>query len=298
MSGTGLSRRRLLAVGTCWLCTGGARAEVPVCEDLQAPPPVTLTAAERERDTIFLLLAMALTFDGWAVDRDRADLVAAFREAEPDREFPDYAGHNIAAVIVDDVGRVVSFALNRNVALNSTLEHAEARAVRNAIRLSNSRAAPEGPKKWSFGAILRRHDLYTTLEPCAQCAGIMDLANLQRTVFAQDDPTQHHLVDVIYNLRRKSGAAAPLPVAADFFPLWQRLAEAARLFYERAARTGGPAGATAFLQTVEAYRLFREGAQLLEAHEAENSVNASILEDVRALRRGWGPFIAAGVGPA
>jgi len=50
-----------------------------------------LSPGEAERHTIFLLLAMALVYDGWGVDRARPDLVAAYATAEPQRRFPDYA---------------------------------------------------------------------------------------------------------------------------------------------------------------------------------------------------------------
>lgn len=300
MSGSAFSRRHLIAAGACWLCAGRrVRAEAPPpCDDLQAAPVVEMSAAERERHTIFLSLAVTLAFDAWTVDRGRPDLVAAYAEAEPGRVFPDYAGHNVGALIVDAEGRVVSLALNRNVALNSTLEHAEARAVRHAIGLANAAAGPAGPKRWSFGGILREHRLYATLEPCVQCAGIMDLANLEQTIFAQEDPAQRHLVDVIYNVQHRAGAAAPLPVAATFFPLWDRLADAHRAFTARARQAGGPSGATAFLETVEAYRVFADGARLFDTLEAREPANARRLDEARALRRGWSAWISNGVGPA
>ena len=246
---------------------------------------------------MFLLLAMALTYDGWTVDRSRPDLVAAYAQAEPGRSFPDYAGHNIGALVVEPSGQVVSFALNRNVALNSSLEHAEARAVRRAIGIANAEAGPEGPTRWSFGALLRRDCVYTTLEPCAQCAGIMDLANLRQTIFAQEDPTQRHMVNVIYNLQHRAGAGAPLPIAGAFFPFWHRLAEAARQFQLSVEGKSGPSGPTAFLETIEAYRIYRDAAQLFETFEPRDAANTQSLAAARALRRRWSLWLPEGVGP-
>ena len=237
MNRAGLSRRSVIVGAGCVLgCTGNAygqlaphRAPSPCCTD--AAPAVTLSAEERERHTIFVLLAMALTHDGWGVDRTRPDLVAAYAAAEPKRSFSDYLGHNIGAVVVDRNSRVVCFALNRSVELNSTLEHAEARGIRAAFAIANAGLAPGAPPPWTFGRLLRLDRLYTTLEPCAQCAGIMDLANVQEVVFAQDDPGQHHIVDILYNLPREgermrrrcpslpisclSGRISPLPTAGS-----------------------------------------------------------------------------------
>ena len=38
------------------------------------------------------------------------------------------------------------------------------------------------------GYTLKGHTVYTTLEPCAQCSGMMVLTNIRRTVYGQTDP--------------------------------------------------------------------------------------------------------------
>jgi len=300
MKSASLSRRGALLGAACLVCCGGAHGATPpapTCTDVTAAPVLKLSPAEAERHTIFLLLAMALVYDGWGVDRARPDLVAAYAAAEPQRRFPDYAGHNIGAVLVDRGFQVVSFALNRNVALNSTLEHAEERAIRNAIRIANDSAGPAGPKPWSFGSLLREDRIYTTLEPCAQCAGIMDLANIRAVIYGQDDPSQRHLVDVIYNLQQRPGSpGAPLPIRASFSPYWDRLASGFERFQAQPS-AGLPAGATSFLETVEAYKIYREAAQKFDAWETSDPENVAALRGAREFRARWQPSVADGVAP-
>ncbi len=292
MSGPRLSRRDAL-LGVVSLCGCGAAlrarsAEAPSdLTDLTAAPAVALAPAEEERHSILLLLAMALLFDAWGVDRASPAQLAAYAEAAPGRRFPDYLGHNIGALLVDKNNNITCFALNRSVALNSTLAHAEARAVGAAIEQANGSRPKTATPAWTFGALLRGDRLYGTLEPCAQCAGIMDLANLGGVVYAQDDPGQRNIANVVYNLHSRPGdPGAPLPIRATFLPFWDMLAAAYRHFVG-GAPPGSRTGLTSFLQTVEAYRIYAMAASAFEALQAAHPENDMVLREARAFRARW-----------
>ncbi|HKM63322.1 MAG TPA: hypothetical protein VJY39_12620 [Acidisphaera sp.] len=304
MSLARLSRRSAIIGAGCLLgCTGAAHGQLaphqassPRCPD--AAPAVTLSAEERERHAIFMLLAMALTHDGWGVDRSRPDLVAAYAAVEPKRSFSDYLGHNIGAVLVGRDSQIVCFALNRSVELNSTLERAEARCIRAAFAIANAGLVPGALPPWTFGRLLQPDRLYTTLEPCAQCAGIMDLANVQAVVFAQDDPGQHHIVDILYNLPRERGEpAAPLPLAADFLPVWKDLAASYNRFLATAL-PDGRTGVTSFLQSVDAYLIYRDAAARFADMRVQHRANEDPLRDARAFRAEWGAKVQSGLVPS
>ncbi len=303
MNSATFTRRGALGAAACALCSavvGRARSEPqPMsCDDLEIPPQIRLEPSERERDTIFLMLTMALVYDGWGVDRQNPDAGAKYAAFEPGRRFSDYMGYNIGALLVDDGGRIVSFALNRNVALNSSLEHAEARAVRNAFRIANAAAGPLGPKRWSFGALLSHDRNYSTLEPCAQCAGIIDLARIPAIIYGQDDPAQRHVAEVLYNLQRGPDAqGAPLPIPATFTPYWSRLAQAYESFHEEATRKGELSGATSFLATIEAYEVYRDAARDFAALTPKFPSNGEALSAARAFRARVAGRIADGVAP-
>lgn len=80
----------------------------------------------------------------------------------------------VGAVVVRS-GRLLAESHNRTVAWADPTAHAELVAIRLAARRRGD---------WRLDGCT----LYTTLEPCAQCAGAVVLARLDRVVFAAADP--------------------------------------------------------------------------------------------------------------
>lgn len=80
----------------------------------------------------------------------------------------------VGAVVVCN-GRLVAESHNRTVEWTDPTAHAELAAIRSAARRRGD---------WRLNGCT----LYTTLEPCAQCAGAIVLARLDRLVFAAADP--------------------------------------------------------------------------------------------------------------
>ncbi|MCY3678222.1 MAG: nucleoside deaminase [Gemmatimonadetes bacterium] len=80
----------------------------------------------------------------------------------------------VGAVIVRE-GEVIAEAHNRTVEDSDPTAHAEALAIRRAARSLGD---------WR----LENCTLYTTLEPCALCAGAVVLARIPRLVFGAADP--------------------------------------------------------------------------------------------------------------
>ena len=80
----------------------------------------------------------------------------------------------VGAVVVLD-GRIVGLGWNRNLADSDPSAHAEVVALRQAgANVGNHR--------------LSDCELFTTIEPCAMCAGAMIHARLKRLVYGADDP--------------------------------------------------------------------------------------------------------------
>ncbi|MDE2796265.1 MAG: tRNA adenosine(34) deaminase TadA [Gemmatimonadota bacterium] len=80
----------------------------------------------------------------------------------------------VGAAIVRD-GVVLAESHNRTVELSDPTAHAELVAIRAAARRLGD---------WRLTGCT----LYTTLEPCAQCAGAIVLARIPRLVFGAHDP--------------------------------------------------------------------------------------------------------------
>jgi tRNA(Arg) A34 adenosine deaminase TadA len=138
-----------------------------------------------------------------------------------------YLGHNIAALAVDADGRVIDFDFNHNEVFNSSVEHAESRLLRRLFSLTqiqdtwktagNGSVAATSQNEGYYGNLLSGVTLYTTLESCAQCSGIMALAKVKQVVYLQTDPGQYGVGNIMRNMTAGTGLPAPQPVPAERF---------------------------------------------------------------------------------
>jgi tRNA(Arg) A34 adenosine deaminase TadA len=186
-----------------------------------------------------------------------------------------YLGHNIAAIAVDARGTVVDFEFNHNQIFNSSVEHAESRLLRRLFSLSQvaeawsvmephatmaddgsggslaskpfvfAVSAPPTPSprldatgiRVSYAKLLTDVTIYTSLESCAQCSGIMALADVREVVYLQPDQGQYLIGNIMFKATTTMGygARAPEPIAADAFdlPQYGRLVAAHQVFAQR-----------------------------------------------------------------
>jgi tRNA(Arg) A34 adenosine deaminase TadA len=83
-------------------------------------------------------------------------------------------GHNIGGIVVNGEFEVVNFERNSNNALCSGTQHGEVRTILKQLYVSATTSLP-------------LHQIYTSLEPCMMCSGMMMQQNLLRTVYMQTD---------------------------------------------------------------------------------------------------------------
>jgi tRNA(Arg) A34 adenosine deaminase TadA len=210
----------------------------PVSELVTVTPPAFEPGA-RERHKIHALLLMALVrrwFNGNMLGaatgvyprRGKQLLVMLPKDGAGVYAGGDYVGHNIAALAVDGDGAVIDFDFNHNEVFNSSVEHAESRLVRRLFALDRLADASRPPRPANaYSTLLSDVTIYTSLESCAQCSGIMTLANVGTIVYLQHDPGQYAIGNVMRNCTlmaqyRPDGPtppppkyAAPLPVSGD-----------------------------------------------------------------------------------
>jgi tRNA(Arg) A34 adenosine deaminase TadA len=137
-----------------------------------------------------------------------------------------YLGHNIACIAVDGNGEIIDFDFNHNDFFRSSAEHAESRMVRRLFSLTdifdNWRTGQRVAKPRA--ASLNDVTLYTTLESCAQCSGVMSLAGVKQIIYLQNDFTAYKIGNIMYNLANRlnvtdpqgkasSVPGAPIPIA-------------------------------------------------------------------------------------
>jgi tRNA(Arg) A34 adenosine deaminase TadA len=225
-----------------------------------------------------------------AVGRYRGDMIA---DPEGTRvNWDRYLGHNIACIAVDGNGAIIDFDFNHNDFFRSTVEHAESRLVRRLFSLTG------GFDSWRLGqdngdhsSVFSLNDvtLYTSLESCAQCSGIMSLAGVKQIIYMQNDFTAYMIGNIMYNLANRSQAGAlpgaPVPIPASEIGLdeFQLLNEGNDAFcneQQGAEQRNEPSKAfflspdgkptfspsiTSFLCTDEARAIFEQGATKLDA---------------------------------
>lgn len=179
----------------------------------------------------------------------------------------DYLGHNIAAFAVDREGYIIDFDFNHNQLFNNSTQHAEARLLQRLFSLNQIHDS------WNIGAINNRTinygqalqgvSIYTSLESCAQCSGIMTLGNVKEVIFLQEDPGQYKIGNIMYRLTESNDpqkkALAPRPIAAKYinFPYYSYLAEK---FEEHKSKKYSQS-ITDFLCTEAAYKIFLQAEE-------------------------------------
>ena len=206
--------------------------------DLSKDAPELADVAVKERHRIYCILLMKLIHRYWNGNK-RGPLgsypmrVRQLESAPPPPgryhgdmiEKPEgsrvnwdrYLGHNIACIAVDGNGEIIDFDFNHNELFRSTAEHAESRMVRRLFGLTNiydswKSGNPIGDK--SRPALLNDVTLYTSLESCAQCSGVMSLGGVKQIVYLQNDFTAYMIGNIMYNLANRNGGVpgAPIPI--------------------------------------------------------------------------------------
>lgn len=152
-------KRLVYILAVLFLVSGCAQTlvETPPSTTAVSSTSMVLSDVQKERDEIYQLAAYAVVFNDW-------------QDGSGNKR-----GHNIGSVLVDPDGKVVNWARNCNAALSNGTQHGEVRLMMGYLNRVG-------------GYSLKDHTVYTTLEPCAQCSGMMVLTNIKRTVYGQTDP--------------------------------------------------------------------------------------------------------------
>jgi len=156
------------------LCT----AWIGACQNSGAAVTKPVTAAE-ERDQIYMMTALAVVDQDWQTTSD----------------IDKSRGYNIGSVLVDPSGKVVYWGRNCVNCMRNGTQHGEVRLM-------------EGYQTGTRTFSLKGYSVYTSLEPCAMCGGMMCQQSVARTVYGQMDP------DFGYGIQRlalNSTALGPPP---------------------------------------------------------------------------------------
>jgi len=192
-------------------------------KELVTLAPKPLDALRQERHRLYSLALMFLVYHYWNGNKNGRNGEYPWNEpvGAQDGKYldRDYLGHNIAAIAVDGDGRVIDFDFNHNKIFNSSVEHAEARLVRRVYNLTQIHDSwnvdgnsPMSPPTDDYNT-LENVTIYTSLESCSQCAGIMALGRVKEIVYLQTDPGMYLIGNILRNLTLDTKLQAALPIA-------------------------------------------------------------------------------------
>ena len=148
--------------------------------------------------------------------------------------------------------------------------------------VTESAAAAVGRARRGYGTLLADVTIYTSLESCAQCSGIMALGSVREVVYLQYDQGQYLIGNLMYRATRRGGpgsakrAGAPRPIAGDEFAFeWYDRLNAAHLDFGRKVRkkpffregsfADTSVSVTSFLCTDPALKILDDAARTLES---------------------------------
>ncbi len=271
------------------IAQGGGRAEAKtICAD-GVEPQITLSPAEKQRHEIFMLCAFGLVNKTWSLSSKMKFMAGIFDKDRPADDYCFDRGHNIGALVVDFEGNIIGWGVNTSLASNSSFEHAEVRAMRMATAKLNSRNPPSDiGSKQSYFRMFRECIVYTTLESCAQCSGVLALSYVKSVVFGQDDPTQSQIGNILFTLSHQPNAQyAPRPMRASRFLDSAGGLDKVYKVYTNSAGVSDQNGQIHFLNSAMAFNYFNDAAHKLSAMTAQqvSPENASSLANAQTLLR-------------
>lgn len=205
-------------------------------------------ALQAERDLIGILLAYATVANSWQ-DND-------IKEQGKQR------GHNIGAVLVSDQGKVLSVKQNAAYVTGDRTQHAEVRAIQSYLSFTESR-------------YVENCTIYTTLEPCPMCSGMMLMTKLKRVVYGQPDPEYGDALAKLAGYPRGTVAVASKDVVTQ------------ALIKAFDAYNGDPAHGSVvdFLYSSEAKAVFDDAKEDLLSFQVEFPQNNAFCEAAKELVR-------------
>ncbi|MCK1989225.1 deaminase [Lysinibacillus fusiformis] len=185
-----------------------------------------ISEGQKERHRLYSLLLMSIAAHYW--NGNKYGRVGDYPLNEQDVSKgkyldKDYLGHNIVALAVDAVGNIIDFDFNHNEIFNRSTEHAEIRTIQRIYKLTQIHDSwivdlNKNKSKKSY-TTFEDVSIYTSLESCSQCSGVMALAKVKEVIYLQQDPTMYMIGNIIRNLTEGTELEAPQPIPGSSIEL-------------------------------------------------------------------------------
>lgn len=233
-------------------CTGTKYFSKKIVEPVLQP--VEVDALQQERDDIFSLLIYALVYQDWqdgSVPRNKR------------------RGYNIGALLVTPQFEPVHHGLNCINSTDNATQHGEVRAITQHL---------EQTRKFN----LDKYHVYTTLEPCVMCAGMITMVAVNRVVYGQHDVDYSKAFERLAMDTRPIGGFAPYPrqvqAMPSILPFCTQLDDAYQVFLN----TDPEKVLAKFLASDPAEVVFKQAAEAFLAYKVKHSENQTVYEKALA----------------
>jgi len=221
----------------------------------------------------------------WKSERNYIGMLAAYSVVYKGWQSNNARGYNIGSVLLRndslENGRLVFWARNCNTITHNETQHGEVRLMLGYLAKLN--ADRKHGKRVPDIKNLDGYTVFTTLEPCAQCSGMMTLQKVHRTVYGQSDPGFGKALE---RLQIDS-----TPLTSGGYPPYPRkvVSERSNIAYcdllEQAYKNAGPdVHITDFLKSVEAKKIFEQAYTEFRNYKAQvPSINGQFLEEAKRM---------------
>jgi len=247
---------------------------------------IPIVEEQKERHRLYGLLLMAIVHNYWNGMKEGRKGSYPLNPSSSLGTYMDndYLGHNIASLVVDRNGSIIDFDFNHNKIFGSSAEHAEMRVVKRIYSLTRINDTWQiGNKDSKDYQTFEDCTLYTSLESCSQCSGVMTLARVKEVVYLQPDPTQYRIGNILRNLTAGTPLSAPYPIPASIidFNYYIKLEQAFKefsdaspvFFIPRDGENKKTKSITSFLCTNVAYKIYSEAtAEFMNIIENKDSL--------------------------
>lgn len=204
--------------------------ELPLRSENKPSERLAEDSISSEIDQIYSLLSYALVYKTWQ-ENDRTG-----------------RGYNIAAVLVDTGQNLLTHDFNSVNQYQDATQHGEVRLITHYLNTS---------KTYNING----YTVYTTLEPCAMCAGMMIMTSVRRVVYGQPDVAYSKALERLSLDTKSCGGYAPYPRSV--------ISQAAPLpypyqldtSYQDYTRSGNKPIITKYLSTRQAKKIYEKASE-------------------------------------
>ncbi|AWV97670.1 nucleoside deaminase [Arcticibacterium luteifluviistationis] len=212
-----------------------------------------ISEMQNERDEIFLLLAYSLVYNDW-----QPESVPRFERR----------GYNIGTVLVNAQNEPVYAGLNAINSTDNATQHGEVRAITGYLEENG-------------GYNLKDFTVYTTLEPCIMCAGMITMTNVKRVVIGQKDFDYSHAFERLAIDTRAVEGFPPYPRKSDIYYPNLSVSQKLDIAFANFLKTEEEKYLARFLSSEIAKSIFKEAENEFLNYQVKFSENQDILTKTR-----------------